>query len=149
MTRTAKLLLGGCGGLIFLGVMSIVGFVIILNIFEAKMAETTAPVENEGTEYGRTHDQQACIDEGLRRSRNVKVSGPGEGIETLAFTESCLKTARPTSGFCDGVPTFWKVEDSERWKSERCPPSRTDEVRFGCRLVFKTKQEFCRPPFGK
>jgi len=147
MTRTAKILLGGCGGLLIVGIVLIVAFVIALNYFEARMAESTKGIETEGVEFGKTRDQQACIVEGLRRSRTTKITDFGESVDIMTFVDSCLKNARPTPSFCDGVPPILQVEDSNEWKADQCRRARMDELNTGCRIVFKTKQDVCRPLF--
>jgi hypothetical protein len=67
-------------------------------------------------------------------------------METLAFTEACLKSGKPTPGFCDGVPSYWSTKDSE-WKINQCRKAGMDEEKTGCMHVFKAKHNHCSPAF--
>ena len=82
-----------------------------------------ATTEKAGEEFGRTTDQQGCVDEGLRQTRNAPHETFAERYETLfidAATVGCLRTAKSTANFCEDVP---RPRDSQRdlaWKELQC-----------------------------
>lgn len=143
MTKNAKILTGiGCG-LLVLGAIVLVGGYFTMNYLERRLAEGTKQYEAAGLEFGKTTDQQGCIDEGLRRGKTSSITDFSLAVST--FTESCLKNAKPVADFCAGVPGFWSLKDTE-WGVEQCQKAHQDEVNTGCMHVFQAKHSFCSPP---
>jgi hypothetical protein len=146
MTKGLKIFMGiGCSLLVF-GAVLLVGLVIGLNYLESRIGESTKAFEVEGREFGRKTDQQGCINEGLRRSKSMKIFDFESGVSNMSFVDSCLELSRPTPGFCAGVPSFWSMKDSE-WKVSQCRKAGMDEQKTGCMHVFKIKHDYCRPAF--
>ena|SRR2546421_1902783 len=98
--------------------------------------------EAEGREFAKTTDQEGCMREGLSRARHINLLS----IEQLGynhdFVQECLKSSRPTSGFCEGIPTSF-VADAINWQEKQCKKSGMDEVLTGCKAVFEDKVQFC------
>ena len=97
-------------------------------------------VMTEGREYGRTTDNQACVDESV--SRYKKDPGLGSAISTSLFSRACLEASRPTPGFCNDVPKTTEFIKSGEWRKSQC--SRVDLLSDSyCQQLFQPVQEFC------
>ena len=146
MTKGVKIFLGiGCGLLLIGVVVGILG-IIGLNYLESTLGEATEKVEAEGRDYGRATDQQGCIAESMRRSKSMGLLDLSGGIALSAFTDACLENSRPTDKFCDGVPSFWSMKDSE-WGADLCRKAGIDPEKTACIHVTKRKHQFCSKPF--
>jgi hypothetical protein len=146
MTKGVKIFLGiGCGVLLIGAVVIVIG-IIGLNYLESRFAESTKKVEIEGREFGQTTDQQGCISEGMRKSKTIGILDLSDSIALSAFTDACLETSKPTSGFCEGVPSFWSMKDSE-WGAAKCRKAGIDPERTACIHVTKRQHQFCTKPF--
>src|SRR4249919_408418 len=106
MTTTGKVVLGIGIGLIVLVVIVVVAGYLALNYIETSIHESVKADEQAGSEYGKTADQQGCMLEGLRRSRGHYLTDYQAGNAVKAFTDMCLKNAKPTESFCAGVPSY-------------------------------------------
>ena len=145
MTKNGKILLG-CGGvLIVIGVIVIVGGYFAMNYAERRLEESSRPDVEAGASFGKTVDQQGCIDEGLRRAKSMTIFDIGKGTSLDNFIGSCLKSAAPVKDFCVGVPGFWNMNDSQ-WVVEQCRKAGVDEKKSGCSYVFQAKHHYCSPP---
>lgn len=146
MKRGAKIGLGiGCGLLLTGGLVLILGY-FALNYVESRLGESTGPFEIEGREFGKKTDQQGCITEGMRRSKSIGLLDFSRAMELPAFRDSCLETSRPTPNFCDGVPSFWSMKESE-WGAAQCRKAGINPETTGCVHVTKRKHQFCSKPF--
>ena len=96
----------------------------------------------EGREFGKTTEQQGCMQEGLKRAKTIKAYNINPVMFNKAFVEECLKASRPTQGFCDGVPSKWNPTSSD-WEVKQCDKIRMDELQMGCKAVFDVKVDFC------
>lgn len=145
MTKGVKIFLGvGCGLLAVVVVVIIIG-VLALNYLERTVGQSMEKYANEGREYGRTTDQQGCMNEGMKRSKSVGVLDIGGALELSTFVDACLETSKPTSNFCDGVPSFWSMEETE-WGAAQCRKAGIDPEKTGCVHVTKRKHQFCSKP---
>ena len=142
MSKNGKILLFIGSGLLLLAVVCVVGGYFTANYMEARLEESVRPAKAEGVSFGKNVDQQSCILEGLRRGKSSSLTDPSLAVN--AFTEECLKAAKPTPNFCDGVPSYWSMQDN-KWKVEQCRKSGHDEIRTGCTQVFMAKHRFCSP----
>jgi hypothetical protein len=146
MTKGVKIFLGiGCG-LLLIGAAVVVLGIIGLNYLEKTLDESTKQDEIEGRDFGRTVDQSACIAEGMRRSKSIGLIDLSRGVRLATFTDACLEASRPTPNFCDGVPSFWSMKDSE-WGAAECRKAGVDPERTACIHVTKRKHEVCSKPF--
>ncbi len=143
MTHNTKWIIGVLVVLGFIGVVigaGVVGFVYYVSRGEG--SGDYEPMRAEGREFGKTTDQASCIKEGLVRARGIRLINLNRNINNQAFVAECLKSARPNSGFCDGVPARWKLQDSE-WTNKQCENAGMDSVQTGCGAVFQAKLDFC------
>ena len=145
MTRANKLILIGLGVFVFLiiGVTAlIVGLVAYqTNTPESKLA--TAESQAAGREFGNTTDQQGCETEGRVRAKPIRVFEISRMVDNEFFVEECLKSSRPTPGFCAGVPPLWKL-NKDKWVIAQCEEAQMDEPATGCLSVFRAKFSFCQ-----
>jgi hypothetical protein len=110
--------------LLVFGVLTILGIAVIGGIvwwFSANKDRLIAEgksANEEAATFAASHDQSACVDEGLRKVM------PCDGImceaTTKVFTEHCITQATPTPGFCDGVPAMGEIMNTSRWVVAEC-----------------------------
>ena len=94
----------------------------------------------EGKEFGGRNDQQACVDETIRRYK--KEPGFGSAMSNNFFLRGCLDASKPTDGFCDSVPKATEFMKSAEWQLEQC--RRVDLAKDSyCRQLFQPVQQFC------
>ena len=146
MKKGAKIALGvGCGVLLVIVVVIVLG-ILALNFFEKSVGESMQKYETDGREFGRGTDQQGCISEAMKRSASFGLLDLSAGMGLSAFTDACLGSSRPTSGFCDGVPSFWSMKENE-WGMSLCKKAGVDPEKTACIHVTKRKHQFCSKPF--
>jgi hypothetical protein len=88
-------------------------------------------------EYARTHDQNACVDEALRREDACKgITDLLCETRAIAFIRACLEAAAKTPHFCDDVPKWKETTSVTAWSSSECRRRhRMDVNRCGALLV--------------
>ena len=93
--------------------------------------------EVDGGEFGKTTDQNGCMEKGLLRDANG----------ASWFVSGCLKSSKPISDFCEGVPGFsdGKLEDSG-WEDEQC--KKVGHNNRSCSQIFNVKRHFCKTSNG-
>jgi hypothetical protein len=94
----------------------------------------------EGREFGRTTDNQGCVDENI--SRYKKDPGFSSAISASLFTKACLEASRATPGFCNDVPKTTEFLKSGKWRAAQC--IRVDLAKDSyCQQLFQPVQEYC------
>lgn len=144
MSKNGKILLTIGGILLVLVVVCGVVGKFALDYTEKRLTESAKPDMDAGALFARSTDQKGCMDEGLKRSRTIKLTDFGNGSSLNIFLEACLKEAKPTKDFCVGVPGYWSMKDGE-WKISECRKAGLDEIKSGCSYVFQAKFSFCSP----
>ena len=71
----------------------------------------------EGKEFGKTTDNQGCVDEAVKRYK--KAPGFLAAMSNQGFLTRCLEVSRPTNGFCDNIPVGDFAEMGE-WRESQC-----------------------------
>jgi hypothetical protein len=94
----------------------------------------------EGRAFGRTTDNQGCVDESLARYK--KDPGFGRVISTNLFDTACLETSRPTPGFCNDVPKETEFIKSGQWRVDQCRRVDLSSDSY-CKQLFQPVQQFC------
>ncbi|WP_432697082.1 hypothetical protein ACQUQP_01635 [Marinobacterium sp. YM272] len=110
--------------------------------FNQERAEEALVYREAGLEYGRNHDQQACLDEALKEF-DTQCTGFSCTVRYGKFLNACLETAAVSETFCDKVPAYQeeKTEDEKIWAREACW---AQDIRGeGCRLLLRQQQYFC------
>jgi hypothetical protein len=84
------------------------------------LIENNERQHEQGLAFGRQTDESGCLNEAVARyKRNSGFTG---AMPAALFVQACLRSSRPTAGFCDQVPkpfdvlraTPWKLEQSRR-----------------------------------
>lgn len=147
MKTPAKIFLFGCSGLMLIAVVP-VGLVLAWAYSKVSDPRVTAIIE-QAREFGKTTDNQGCIDEGLRRAAKLQ-STPPSSIEFWAessWASNCLETSAPTPGFCDGVPSisqeFFNSLNEKVYEEQMCKQTRFGQYDFHCKSVYSAKQKHC------
>ena len=97
-------------------------------------------VMTEGREFGRSTDNQSCVDESV--SRYKKEPGLTSVLSSTLFMRACLDTSRPTPGFCDAVPKQTDFIKSARWRVSQCERINLSSD-SNCQQLFTPVQQFC------
>jgi hypothetical protein len=84
----------------------LVGGVLFLKFSSAgqRMGERLDAMEAQGTELGKTTDQQGCVKEGLARGQ--KITDITSQVGNRSFVKGCLRSSQASPGFCDDVPSI-------------------------------------------
>jgi len=122
VVMTIGLVVGGWFGLIFL-----------LDQGYKKNNQKIEQAKVEGREFGKTTDQNGCMEKGFLREA-------GEFYRSIGFVEECLKSSKPIPDFCDGVPLESSVLD--KWEEEQC--KKIGQNTKSCDYAFYAKKTFCK-----
>jgi hypothetical protein len=123
-----------------LGVAAVVAGLLVARRYGPELIQENKQALDEGQEYGRRTDDVGCLNEAV--ARQARVAGFRDMLRNNFFTRSCLEVARPTPGFCEGVPTRLEFMKSIGWQAEQCK-------RYGlgpetqCSQFFQQIQQFC------
>ena len=119
----------------------IVGGVVWWSRNKDKLMGRAKEVMTEGREFGRSTDNQGCVDETVARYK--KEPGLGTLISTSLFSRTCLEASRPTPGFCTDVPKPMEFMKSAEWRTAQC---RLVDLSSdsNCQQLFQPVQEFCQ-----
>jgi hypothetical protein len=143
MTHNTKWIVGI---LIVVGIVAGVGIAAVIGlVYYVSRGQGSGEFEAhevEGREFGKTTDQAGCMKEGLERAKAIRLLEVNRAINNQAFAEECLKSARSTSGFCEGVPPMWTLQDNE-WARRQCEKVRLDPFQTSCTSVFHAKLNVC------
>jgi hypothetical protein len=94
----------------------------------------------EGAEFGRTTNQQNCIDEGVKRGARLGLLDFDAQIDNEDFVTGCLQSSAITSGFCEGVPSGFRNIFVD-WTKEKC--KKADMVGPPCTGIYDRQIQFC------
>src|SRR5256885_1843053 len=146
MTKSTKLLLLGASGIVVLIIVVLVGGVLFLKFSSAgrRMSERLDAMEAQGTEFGKTTDQQGCVKEGLARSK--KIIDITSQVGNRDFVRGCLRSSQASAGFCDGVPSIVGKMFTD-WEAKHCKTIGSPTV--ACEDVMKEVILFCGLRGGK
>ena len=125
---------------VLLAVCVVVGGVVWWSRNKDKFIGNLKQSATEGREYGRTTDNQGCVDENI--SRYKKDPGFSSVISASLFARACLDASRPTQGFCTDVPKPTEFVKSGQWRVAQC--RRVDlSADSYCQQLFQPVQEYC------
>jgi len=139
MKTSSKLLIGG-GIAIVLVVLLVIaaiggGVAYVMHRFDNP--ETAAAMKkamDDGTEFGKTVDQQACMQKGFTLPEPVD----SFDLKNELFVQACLKSSRSTPNFCDGVPFVL----DRSWFDEQCKVNTIAPT--SCVAAYIAKRNVCR-----
>jgi len=124
--------------LLVLGV--VVGGVVWWSRNKDKLVGRVKEVAIEGREFGRSTDNQGCVDETVARYK--KEPGFTAVISNSIFTRACLDASRPTPGFCNDVPKVTEFMKSAEWRASQCRRVDLSSDSY-CQQLFQPVQEYC------
>ena len=143
MTKNTKIFLGvGCGVLLVIGLIVVIGAFIAMRTYGPQILEATTRADAAGREFGKTTDQQGCMTEAIQRSRSSSPMDIGAGMELSLFTDACLKVSRESTNFCESVPSMFSL-DANDWSAAECTKAGADPEKTACAHVMKRKHQFC------
>lgn len=138
MNKTSKLFVFGAIGLVL--VLGIVVVAVVL-IFKFGAMPRLDAMKNEGTEFGKTTDEQGCLDEGFSRARKLAKKGNIlDEVGNPEFVSGCLRSSKSTNGFCNDVPEGLGGLMA-KWQEQRC--ATVDAPLKPCREIFKEVWIYC------
>jgi hypothetical protein len=123
-----------------LGIAAVVAGLLVARRYGPELVQENRQAMTEGQEYGRRTDDVGCMNEGV--ARQAHVTGFRDMLKNNFFTRACLEVARPTPGFCEGVPRRLEIMKSVGWQAQQCK-------RYGlgpetqCSQFFQQIQQFC------
>ncbi len=140
MNKTVKIVLIAAMVLVLLGIGLFAGFVIFLKFTQPgrTMDQRLTAIENEGTEFGKTTDQQGCIKEGVARGK--KITDITSQVGNRDFVKGCLRSSQTSPGFCDNVPSIMGKMFTD-WEAQQCEKIRSPTV--ACQDVMKEVILYC------
>ena len=103
-------------------------------------------VATEGKSFGKTTDNQGCVNEGL--SRYKKDPGLTSVISNSVFMPTCLEASKPTPGFCDEVPKQMEFMKAAEWKLKQCRLAGL-QGDSNCQNLFTPVQQFCETSYKR
>lgn len=129
------------GGLLLVLALAAVGTIVyVAQKYGPGLVEAGKHALDEGQAYGRTSDEQGCVDEAV--ARHKRAEGFTGILHTNLFMRSCLDASRPTPNFCDAVPQRMEFVKAARWQLDECK-------RYGltpekqCGQLFQQVQQYC------
>lgn len=110
--------------------------------FNAEHQAKALEFRKRGTKLAQNTDQQGCLEEVLTEY-NADCRGFDCTVRYGQMLRSCLADARPTPGFCNGVPGYQEKPDEnvKYWIYHQCWDRNI--VDPGCRLLMKEQQLVC------
>ncbi|MEP6947433.1 MAG: hypothetical protein ABJA02_16060 [Acidobacteriota bacterium] len=139
MKTSTKVLIGGGIAVVLVVVLAIAaiggGVAYVIHRFDnPESAAALKKAKADGNEFGKTVDQEMCMQKGFTLPEPVDSFDLG-GEE---FVQACLKSSQNTPNFCDGVPFVL----DRNWFEEQC---RTNPgSRASCMSAFIAKRNVCR-----
>ncbi len=111
-------------------------------ILTVRFFSITIKNQAAGSEFGREHDAQACIDEGVRR--HTVTIDPITHVAESSFVQTCLMAAKPNAEFCRDVPEFDFINQAPAvaWADSKCNEKGFSDG--GCRSVFLAVVTACK-----
>lgn len=141
MSNGVKIILIVVGILGFLAIACVGGFTYI----SYKFIDHEGITRNmdEGEVFGKTTDNLGCQTKVLEMIKPLKGTEINELMKAEYFFKGCLNTSRPTTNFCDGLPTAYAdIMNQHKGKDAEC-------ARLGlagsstCRQMIDEKLDFC------
>lgn len=101
--------------------------------------ETAKSSANEGTAFGRTTDENGCLLEAVNRL-NIENS-ISDKAKIHLFLAYCIRTSKPSAGFCSNIPARTAIIDTAKWAQKRCNDigSKNED----CVEIMSTVQRVC------
>ena len=125
----------GCGALVVLVILAMVGSFFWLNGNKEEFSAGVEKGKAEGQRFGAGTDEAGCETEAKRRAGEARTFG-GQ-MEIGSFFRACLESSRGSAGYCDNVPPPTAIRRTVTWQKARCSGDVT------CGLVVPVIQTYC------
>ena len=122
------------------GVVAVVFAIVARFQSDKRSSPRTEARMQDGVEFGKTTNQQGCIDEGLKRGSRMALFDWDDQGDNEDFVLGCLKSSAPSPGFCDGVPSGVKNIFVD-WTKKKC--EKINMVEPICTGIFDQQIRFC------
>lgn len=148
MSAAVKVILIIVACFVLLGVLAVGAGIYWWTQYGSEYVRSAGQERQNGTVFGRRTNQEGCLAEAI--SRYKQSPGFSGAVGTRLFLDGCLENARPSPGFCDGVPGQTEFRRAAQWQQERCAQAGITGDSF-CPQLFTQVQIFCatsdsRPP---
>lgn len=140
MSNTVKVILGVVAGAILLALIVVGLAAYWWSQNSQRVLEGGRRAYEDGKAFGAGTDNRGCLTEAI--SRHKANTGFAESIKTNLFLRSCLKSSRPTPGFCDGVPKASEIMKTVAWQREQCTREGLSSDSY-CGQLFSQVQQHC------
>ena len=143
-STTARFLIGfGAIGVLLCLLSCGVGY-FYFHAFQQGLESAGDTSDVEARSFASTHDQNACVEEALRRG---DACGADLNIMCHAqngiFLTRCAEQATPVAGFCEGVPDPSDIMASVTWSMQACT-ARGRPNNQSCNRLMQSLQRGCR-----
>ncbi|MGH8030173.1 MAG: hypothetical protein ACREO3_09585 [Arenimonas sp.] len=118
MKPAAKGLLIGCGSVVLLGVVSVIGIVVWFRAHGDELAAAGKAAQVAGATAGTSLADAQCVDTAL--ANYTRDRGLVGAVQARVWLNGCLGTARATEGFCTNVPSEDQIMASATWRVAAC-----------------------------
>jgi hypothetical protein len=134
----------GCGAVLGLFILVSVGIGWYVTRHGKEIVAATERAERAGIATARGTDEKGCVDAAERRMEKEGGMLSG-GVRGSIFLDACLRSSRPTPGFCDGVPRSDEVMETSQWQQMRCNRSALNPAAsVRCNATASAVQRYCR-----
>jgi hypothetical protein len=132
-------------GMVVGGIVLVVGgFAWWIHANKDRLAGMAREADTASTEFAASHDQDACVGEGLKKSEAC------DGIMCEAsaklFVERCIPKASPSPGFCDGVPSSGEIMKTVSWIQDECKKRGKPSDDQKCQRLMQAVPPACHKP---
>ena len=111
----------------------------------AKIIAAGRDAEGAGASAGAHETEKGCLEKGFEGEKTP----PRQYAKLMHFLEGCLRTAKPTPGFCDQVPLYratMSPADEERSRAYQDAVCRKEGFTdLNCRAGVRMVQLHCHP----
>lgn len=138
--------------LIIFGILAVLSAIClgVFGFFIYRIVDNTKIVENEqkGAEFGKTTDNFGCQTKVISVAKDMGQMEIKGSLETSFFFKSCLRASRKSANYCDNVPSDLRDQlNDDKWKDSECEKNGMKSPHIPCRMIMKTKAEFCNGGF--
>jgi hypothetical protein len=108
---------------------------------KGRLLEEGKQVMQEAEAYAASHDQNECVEEGLRRTDACVGFTCAVGVKI--FTSTCIKKAQESAGFCENVPPKTEIIKTSLWVVEECQRRGRMADDQACHRIMQAIPEAC------
>jgi hypothetical protein len=141
-TGCLKIALIGCGAMLLMSVIIGGGCAYWFSRHGDELMSSASRAEREGLVAARTTDEQGCTK--LTETRMERDGTITAAMANGLYLDGCLKGARETPGFCEGIPPTTEFAASTAWTRQRCQAQSLNPAAASrCQILSQGIQRFC------